>query len=144
MWHRDLRQVALGGFVCYPGRMNTVIDLFGNLWNALRCVRELLGYLLRFVSVFSRSRTSLAARLLAAESQLGMCKRRTEQKQRPKQRLLREFIEGYYHVARPHQGLDGDTPIPQPKADVLITGPTKLISRPILGGLHHPYQRVAA
>ena len=60
------------------------------------------------------------------------------------ERLLREFIEDYYHVARPHQGLDGDTPIPQPKADVPITGPTKLISTPILGGLHHRYQRVAA
>ena len=42
------------------------------------------------------------------------------------------------------QGLDGDTPIPQPKADAPITGPTKLISTPILGGLHHRYQRVAA
>jgi hypothetical protein len=43
-----------------------------------------------------------------------------------------------------HQGLDGDTPIPQPKADAPITGLTKLISTPILGGLHHRYQRVAA
>jgi putative transposase len=60
------------------------------------------------------------------------------------ERLLREFIEDYYHVARPHQGLEGDTPIPQPKADAPITGPTKLISTPILGGLHHRYQRVAA
>ena len=59
-------------------------------------------------------------------------------------RLLRKFIEDYYHVARPHQGLDGDTPIPQPKADAPITGPTKLISTPVLGGLHHRYQRVAA
>src|SRR3974377_1787769 len=25
-------------------------------------------------------------------------------------RLLKEFIEGYYHRARPHQGLHGDTP----------------------------------
>jgi len=293
--------------------MNTVIDLFGNLWNALRCIGELLGYLLRFVSVFFPSRTSLAARLLAIESQLGMCKRRIEQKQRPKPRFtagfrflwvalsklwapwqtaarlmqsatvkawhtrafklywrwksrrkpgrppisremqdvirklsrenplwgaevirltllklrynppcqdtirkymfkpnntrgksttwlpflrnyldvswaidfltvhtirfttlyvflvlhhgrrkvvhfaitsnpsmgwviqqLREFIEDYYHVARPHQGLDGDTPLPQPKTDAPITGPTKLISAPILGGLHHRYQRVAA
>jgi len=40
--------------------------------------------------------------------------------------------------------LDGDTPIPQPKADAPITGPTKLISTPILGGLHHRYQRVTA
>jgi hypothetical protein len=60
------------------------------------------------------------------------------------ERLLREFIDEYYHPARPHQGLDGDTPIPQPKADAPITGPTKLISTPILGGLHHRYQRVAA
>ena len=60
------------------------------------------------------------------------------------ERLLREFIEEYYHTARPHQGLNGDTPILQPKADAPIVGPTKLISTPILGGLHHRYQRVAA
>ena len=59
-------------------------------------------------------------------------------------RLLREFIEDYYHVARPHQGLDGDTPIPQPKADALVIGPTKLISTPILSGRHHSYHWVAA
>ena len=60
------------------------------------------------------------------------------------EQMLQEFIEEYYHPARPHQGLHGDTPIPQPKADAPITGPTKLISTPILGGLHHRYQRVAA
>ena len=60
------------------------------------------------------------------------------------ERLLREFIETYYHPARPHQGLDGDTPIPQPTADASIAGSTRLISTPILGGLHHRYQRVAA
>jgi len=57
---------------------------------------------------------------------------------------MREFLEDYSHVARPHQGLGGDTPIPQPKADVPITGPTKLISMPIPGGLYHRYQQVAA
>jgi len=60
------------------------------------------------------------------------------------ERLLREFIEDYYHPVRPHQGLDGDTPIPQPTVQVPVTGATKLISTPILGGLHHRYQRVAA
>ena len=64
--------------------MNTVIDLIRNLWSALRCVRELLGYFLRFVSVFFQSHVSLAARVLAAESQLGMCKRRIDQKAQPK------------------------------------------------------------
>jgi hypothetical protein len=43
--------------------MNTIIDLFRNLWNALGCVGELLRYFLRFVSVFFRSRASLGARL---------------------------------------------------------------------------------
>jgi hypothetical protein len=46
--------------------MNAAIDLFANFWNALRCVGGLLAYFLRFISVFFRSRASLAARLLAA------------------------------------------------------------------------------
>ena len=58
-------------------------------------------------------------------------------------RLLREYIDEYYHVARPHQGLDGDTPVPHDKP-TLPAGPTKLKSIPIPGGLHHTYERVAA
>jgi transposase InsO family protein len=59
------------------------------------------------------------------------------------ERLLREFIEEYYHVARPHQGLGGDTPIPtQSPPD--LDGPTTLVATPVLGGLHHRYQRRAA
>ena len=58
------------------------------------------------------------------------------------EQLLREFIEDYYHPERPHQGLDGETPIPHEAPD--IPGPTKLLSTPVLGGLHHVYHRVAA
>ena len=58
-------------------------------------------------------------------------------------RLLREFIKECYHVVRPHQGLDGDTPIPHTTPPE-ISGPSRLISIPILGGLHHRYVRVAA
>jgi transposase InsO family protein len=58
-------------------------------------------------------------------------------------RLLREFINEYYHVARPHQGLDGDTPIASEKPK-LIEGPSRLIAFPVCGGLHHRYERVAA
>jgi len=61
------------------------------MWNAQRGGGELLGYLLRFVSVFFRTRASLAARRLAAESQLGMCTRRIERKQHPKPRFSRGF-----------------------------------------------------
>jgi len=59
--HKDLRRVAIEGFYCHHGHMNTVLNLFGNLRNGLGGIGELLGYLLRFVSVFFQSRTSLAA-----------------------------------------------------------------------------------
>ncbi len=59
------------------------------------------------------------------------------------ERMLQEFIEDYYHIARPHQGLDGNTPILQMKQPQTL-GPSKLISIPVLGGLHHRYIRVAA
>jgi len=64
--------------------MSTVIDLLESLWSGLGCVGEVACYLLRFVSAFFRPRASLAARLLAAESQLAMCRRRVVQKQHPK------------------------------------------------------------
>ena len=58
-------------------------------------------------------------------------------------RLLKEYIQEYYHLARPHQGLDGDTPLPSNKP-MRKEHPTKLVSIPICGGLHHRYERVAA
>jgi putative transposase len=56
-------------------------------------------------------------------------------------RLLKEFIEEYYHLARPHQGLNGDTPVPSDKPEVGVSG---LVSIPVVGGLHRRYIRVAA
>jgi len=63
--------------------------------------------------------------------------------QRHCERLLREFIHDYCHVARPHQGLDGETPIPRERGPT-IDGATKLVSIPVLGALHHRYERLAA
>ena len=62
--------------------------------------------------------------------------------QRHLERMLREFID-YYQTDRPHQGLGGQTPIPQ-ETPPDVSGPTKLVSIPVLGGLHHRYVRVAA
>jgi len=53
-----------------------------------------------------------------------------------------EFIEGYYHRARPHQGLNGDTPVPSAKPEPAADG-SRLVSIPVLGGLHHRCIRVA-
>ena len=58
-------------------------------------------------------------------------------------RLLREYIEQYYHASRPHQGLNGDTPISTKKPEG-VDESIKLISFPVCGGLHHRYERVAA
>jgi transposase InsO family protein len=52
-------------------------------------------------------------------------------------RVLREYIDDYYNVARPHQGLVQKIPVPppgQPKS-----GPVR--RRPILGGLINDYSR---
>ena len=58
-------------------------------------------------------------------------------------RLLREYLEEYYHPSRPHQGLNGDTPVSTERPDT-VDEPIKLISIPVCGGLHHRYERVAA
>ena len=59
------------------------------------------------------------------------------------ERLLREYLEDYYHTARPHQGLGGEKPIP-PKEANTGAGDGELMTIPVVGGLHHPYQRRAA
>jgi len=54
--------------------------------------------------------------------------------------LLQQYL-AYYHRARPHQGLDQETPLLQPRplcSDGIVR------SRSILGGLHHEYFRAAA
>ena len=58
-------------------------------------------------------------------------------------RLLREYIADYYHIARPHQGLDHDTPVSHGKPGP-VAGPPTLNSIGVVGGLHHRYERVAA
>ena len=59
------------------------------------------------------------------------------------QRLLKEFMEGYYHRARSHQGLHGDAPVPSAKPEPAADG-SRLVSIPVVGGLHHRCIRVAA
>ncbi len=56
------------------------------LWNAARAVQlvwQLFRYAIIFFLALLRTRASLAARLLAAESQLAMCKRSIQEKKDP-------------------------------------------------------------
>jgi len=127
----------------------------------LAALCELAGYALRFCWALLLPKAMLAARLVAAESQLAVAVNRPGGKRRRRlftpafrilwvalskllnqshlEGLLREYLEHYYHTARPHQGLGGETPVPQAPG-----GEGELISMPVVGGLHHRYYRAAA
>ena len=51
--------------------------------------------------------------------------------------VLAEFV-GYYNLERPHRTLRLETPVPLLRS---VEGSVR--SRPVLGGLHHVYKRVA-
>ncbi len=54
-------------------------------------------------------------------------------------RVLTEYV-GYFNLARPHQGIQQRVPEGPPTPDQLGG---KVISIPVLGGLHHAYRWVA-
>ena len=57
-------------------------------------------------------------------------------------RLLKAYVV-YFNHARPHQGIHQQIPVmPVPSAP-LHDSSERVISVPVLGGLHHDYQRVA-
>jgi transposase InsO family protein len=51
--------------------------------------------------------------------------------------VLTEFVQ-YYNLQRPHRILRLQTPVPALRS---LEGPVQ--SRPVLGGLHHVYERAA-
>ena len=52
--------------------------------------------------------------------------------------VLNEYIFEYYNASRTHMSLEKDSPEHRP-----IQKAGKIVSKPILGGLHHVYSRVA-
>jgi len=57
-------------------------------------------------------------------------------------RVLRTY-SAYFNAARPHQGLGQALPEPAVVASIASTVDTPVRAIPVLGGLHHDYQRVA-
>ena len=55
-------------------------------------------------------------------------------------RILSEYV-AYYNATRPHGSLDGNSQIARQ-----VQGPDqgKIVAVPVLGGIHHRYERVAA
>ena len=56
-------------------------------------------------------------------------------------RVLEQYTESYFNVARPHQGLGQRIPGQNEKERNEANG--KVVAIPILSGLHHDYRRVA-
>jgi transposase InsO family protein len=54
-------------------------------------------------------------------------------------RLLDEFATHYYHPARAHQGLGGQTPIQSHHLASPLDATVPLLGTPVCGGLHHRY-----
>ena len=59
--------------------------------NFMKFVNEFFRYLIRFVCLLFYPKVSLAARLLAVQSQLAMCKNRIDLKKDPKPRFTPAF-----------------------------------------------------
>jgi putative transposase len=57
-------------------------------------------------------------------------------------RLLRAYVV-YFNHARPHQGMQQQIPVPSVPSAPEHDSSDKVISVPVLGGLHHDYQRAA-
>ena len=57
-------------------------------------------------------------------------------------RVLLEYV-AYFNQARPHQGLAQRIPEPAAATDPSGGAGSKVIALPVLGGLHHAYQRAA-
>jgi len=57
-------------------------------------------------------------------------------------RMLNAYV-AYFNRARPHQGMHQQIPEPGGSSVSFDHEKEKVIAIPILGGLHHDYQRVA-
>ena len=57
-------------------------------------------------------------------------------------RKVKEYVQ-YFNCARPHQGINGQIPIPSSPPPPVIPPLSQLRRIPILDGLHHDYQGAA-
>lgn len=56
---------------------------------------------------------------------------------------LSDYIHNYYNTHRPHQGIDGQTPIPTPIHLPVKAEDVKLKATAVMNGIYHTYKRTA-
>ena len=59
------------------------------------------------------------------------------------ERILREYVNGYYNPHRTHQGIGCETPDASPRQAETKASEVELVSKELLGGLYHTYTRAA-
>ena len=75
----------------YSGAMREIRCLFQIILETISDLKQAAGYIYTFLLALFSSRATLAARVLAAESQLAACRRRIEGKDRPRPRFTQAF-----------------------------------------------------
>jgi len=149
-----------------------MMDVLRNCSNAILFVCQSLRYAGSYLWLLLQPKAVLAAKLLAAESQLAACVDAVNSNKAPKPRfgqafrllwlMISKLVDGWEELAQVmkpatvkkwHKEVfriywrwrskPGRSPIPHEKP-AFISGRTKLVSIPLLGGLHHCYLRVAA
>ncbi len=71
--------------------MKEIRRLFQIILKTVSDLEQAAGFVCTFLSAFFCSRATLAARVLAAESQVAACKRRIEKKDQPRPRFTQAF-----------------------------------------------------
>ena len=75
----------------YSAAMNILQNLLWNTGRAVQAIWQLSGYAMTFFLALLQPRATVAARLLAVESQLAVCKHRIEQQKDPRPRFTASF-----------------------------------------------------
>ena len=142
--------------------MNTLMSCLRILSNPLLSIQELAHYLAIFLkALYFYPRAVLIARVLAAESQLGMYRLRIQQKKAPKPRFTTSFRILWVFLSKVWKGWEEYVYLIQPatmwrwhsagfrlywrwKSRKPGRPSTRLNSYPVGGGLYRRYERLAA
>jgi putative transposase len=109
--------------------------------------RIVRAWLLQVASKYFARRTELPKRMPDDERFLGSVRRACLDHflifhEKQLSRLLQAYVVSF-NQARPHQGMRQRIPDPPALSAPPPNQPSKVIAVPVLGGLHHDYQRVA-
>ena len=71
--------------------MSTIQDWLRDVWHAISFIRQILRYMVAFLLALVQPKAVLAAKLLAVQSQLVVCRHRIDQKKDPRPRFTPGF-----------------------------------------------------